>query len=582
MKSHDILRSCAATVTRLKRHRTRKSRAVLLALLICAAAVIRFALIALEWPASNSDEATMGLMAMHIAEGRNFPGFMYGQSYMGSAESYLAAPAFWLFGPSLVALRLPMVLLFLIFLLIMYVLARRLYDTRVALVSIALLALGSREMYGYESVTEGAIPETLLAGTILLLLGHRLLETADRGGDSARRRWMLAGWGLTVTLGLWSTMLVAPFVLASGVLVWLARRRRTGRAAPGGGWFMAGGLVVGALPWLVHDLTRPFGENSVHTLIELYLHGGTGLNGVRSAGLVSQVTNTVTTSLAYMTGGSAVAHLHSPPAWPLAFPGGWQPPTDNAIAMVWGLALIVLWSAGVVGALRTLHRRRGALPGDVANEGAGTADLRPRLYGRLAMLISAGLTTAAFAASPTASVAPAANVRYLVGILVATPAVIAPLWALRPANPFLARALRLGGLGLVVLTLAIGTMQAFRDAIRGHGESSNRQLIEALQHHGVSHIYSGYFDCGRLTFLSREKIICAVLFQGPGDSLTPGFDRYLPYRAAVQAYPRAAYVFRSGDPRNGILARSTCRWESRWQLVGYEIWQPAEPCGVAT
>jgi hypothetical protein len=196
------------------------------------------------------------------------------------------------------------------------------------------------------------------------------------------------------------------------------------------------------------------------------------------------------------------------------------------------------------------------------------------------MLCSAGLTTAAFALSPTPGVAPANNVRYLVGVLVATPALIAALRALGPAAPVLARVVRVGGLGLVVLTLAVGTVQAFRDATRGHGEAASRQLIRALQHNGISHIYAGYFDCGRLTFLSREQIICAVLFQGPGDSLRPGFDRYLPYRAAVEADPRAAYVFHSGDPRNEILARSTCRWQNHWQMIGYEVWQPAEPCGI--
>jgi hypothetical protein len=464
----------------------------------------------------------------------------------------------------------------------MYVLASRLYGTRVALVSVGLLTLGSRELYGYELVTEGAIPETLLAGGILLLLGHRLLQTADRSGHSARRQWMLAGWGLTVTLGLWSTMLVAPFVLTSGVLLWLARRRNLRLAGRGGGWAMTGGLIIGALPWLAHDLTRPFGETSVAALIDLYVHGGTGLNGGHSAGLVSQVTNTVTTSLAYMTGGSALAHPHSPPAWPLAFSGSWRPPTDNATATVWGLVLIMLWAAGVISALRTLRRRRTALPDEAADASAGTADRWSRQYGRLAMLISAGLTTAAFAASPTAGVAPANNVRYLVGILLATPALIGSLWALFPAAPRFARALRLSSLGLVVLTLSLGTVQAFRDAAHGPGEDTSRQLIQALRDNGINRIYAGYFDCGRLTFISQEQLVCAVLFQGPGDSLRPGLDRHLPYRTAVEADPGAAYVFRSGDPRNKVLARSTCRWQSHWQLAGYEVWQPAEPCGTAT
>ena len=46
------------------------------------------------WPQSyfDSDQAIFGLMAKHIAEGRAFPLFMYGQTYMLAAEAWLAAP----------------------------------------------------------------------------------------------------------------------------------------------------------------------------------------------------------------------------------------------------------------------------------------------------------------------------------------------------------------------------------------------------------------------------------------------------------------------------------------------------------
>ena len=45
------------------------------------------------WPQSyfDSDQAIFGLMAKHIAEGRAFPLFMYGQTYMLAAEAWLAA-----------------------------------------------------------------------------------------------------------------------------------------------------------------------------------------------------------------------------------------------------------------------------------------------------------------------------------------------------------------------------------------------------------------------------------------------------------------------------------------------------------
>jgi hypothetical protein len=547
--------------------KVRWSPSLALILLLVVAAAVRIGLLVREWPASNSDEGTMGLMAMHIAEGRHFPSFMYGQSYMGTAEAYLAAAVFRVFGPSLAGLRIPMLLLFLLFLVAMYVLARRLYGTAVALVSVGLLALGSRELYGHELVAQGAIPETLLAGTLLLLLGHRLLATPDDPSHAAAQRWRLAGWGATATLGLWSTMLTAPFVLTSAVLVWMTIRRRAA-ARPGGLWALGGGLLTGAVPWLLHDFTHPWRDGGVVGVMNIYLMGGTGLDGGQSAGLASQVTNTVTTSLAYVSGGSAIAHPYSRPAWPFGFSGSWRPPTDDAVATLWGIALIVLWAAGVATCIRALRRR-------------APEERSAQVYSRLAMLTAAGLTVAAFAAGSTPGVAPANNFRYIIGVLVATPAVIASLWSLRSVAPRVGGPLRAAVVGIVAITLALGTVQAYRDSARGPGEADRRQLIDALRRAGVTHIYSGYFDCNRLTFISREQIVCAVLFRDAAGGLRPGFDRYLPYRTEVRADPRAAYVFRSGDSRNTALARSTCHWQKRWQLAGYEIWEPAPDCPTA-
>ena len=56
----------------------------------------------------DSDEAVFGLMAKHLAEGRAFPLFMYGQNYILAVEAWLAAPMFLLFGASIPALKLPL------------------------------------------------------------------------------------------------------------------------------------------------------------------------------------------------------------------------------------------------------------------------------------------------------------------------------------------------------------------------------------------------------------------------------------------------------------------------------------------
>lgn len=58
-------------------------------------------------PQFDSDQAIVGLMAKHLSEFRALPVFFYGQHYMLGVEAWLAAPLFHLFGPSVTALKLP-------------------------------------------------------------------------------------------------------------------------------------------------------------------------------------------------------------------------------------------------------------------------------------------------------------------------------------------------------------------------------------------------------------------------------------------------------------------------------------------
>ncbi|MBA3295637.1 MAG: hypothetical protein H0U19_01770 [Acidobacteria bacterium] len=78
--------------------------ALVAGVIVCRSAIFVF------WERSHfdSDQAITGLMAKHLAEGRAFPVFWYGQSYMLAVESWLAVPLFVLFGASVTALKLPL------------------------------------------------------------------------------------------------------------------------------------------------------------------------------------------------------------------------------------------------------------------------------------------------------------------------------------------------------------------------------------------------------------------------------------------------------------------------------------------
>ena len=59
-------------------------------------------------PQFDSDQAIVGLMAKHLSELRALPVFFYGQNFMLAVEAWLAAPLFLLVGPSVTALKLPL------------------------------------------------------------------------------------------------------------------------------------------------------------------------------------------------------------------------------------------------------------------------------------------------------------------------------------------------------------------------------------------------------------------------------------------------------------------------------------------
>src|SRR5215470_15074742 len=80
-------------------------------LLLAFGLLLRLLLSALGWPATDSDESTMGLMARHIIYGSEHPVFFYGHAYMGALEAYAAAGAFTLFGASVFTLRLGTILM---------------------------------------------------------------------------------------------------------------------------------------------------------------------------------------------------------------------------------------------------------------------------------------------------------------------------------------------------------------------------------------------------------------------------------------------------------------------------------------
>lgn len=84
-----------------------------LAVAIVVVAVVARTFPFVWWPNAHfdSDQAIVGLMAKHISEGRAWPLYFYGQSYMLAVEPYLAAPVMWGLGPTVLSVKLPLVVI---------------------------------------------------------------------------------------------------------------------------------------------------------------------------------------------------------------------------------------------------------------------------------------------------------------------------------------------------------------------------------------------------------------------------------------------------------------------------------------
>ena len=97
-------------------------------------------------------------------------------------------------------------------------------------------------------------------------------------------------------------------------------------------------------------------------------------------------------------------------------------------------------------------------------------------------------------------------------------------------------------------------------------------LVQELLKIGATRIYSEYWTCNRLTFRSREQIICSVL----DDQLKPGFDRYMPYRFIVRAAPHPTYIFPLGSkPALALkqLMQSSSTPYRVYTFEGYVVYQ---------
>ena len=524
---------------------------LLAAAIIVLAVGVRVALIAGGWPGTDSDEATMGVMAKHILTRGEHPIFFYGQAYMGTIEAYVGAGMYALFGVSLFALKCGLILLYAVFMGIMYHLLSMLFDQRWALVGLLLFAFGSDAMLYHELSAWGGYLETLCFGALLTLLAVWLARTTGAG---MRQRWRVVGfaaWGLTAGLGIWSDPLVAPFVGLSGLLLvllcWAEVRHWLGAVA-------LLGLLIGVAPWIVYIVTAPtpaaaasFLQNPVTTQTKTVAPSVT-LFSVADT-VAQHVLGTVVIAIPNNTGANVFCpSLTVNQAWP---PTQWQSTGIQAcivVRSVWGsgfIALLLLTMIIEGRAFWALWRTSSVTRLD---------DEQQRLAitgGRLVALLGPSATILFFTISSSSSFAPWQYARYLISILIALPVMLGTLREFAGTHQRMQRPwgafLRYGLPSLLIGTFALASIATFGEIPAQ--QSQNRQqdaLIHTLIQQGDTRIYSDYWNCMWLIFQSNERIICTTLAVHSGQFQVTE-NRYAPYVAMVASAPHHAYVFPIGS-----------------------------------
>jgi 4-amino-4-deoxy-L-arabinose transferase-like glycosyltransferase len=512
--------------------------------LILVATLARLVLISQNWPVTNSDEGNMALLARHVAYNGEWPIFFYGLPYMGPIEGYIAAPLFHLFGPFTFTLRLGLLPFFFLFAICMYYLTRRLYTPGLALFTVILLCFGSNEVIARELKAVGEYPEIVFFAAAICLLSIWLARSTPLADSSSRPAlWRVLVYGLLgliVGLALWVDFLILPFI-GTGALFLLLFCRRELRSWAGSSLLL--GIVLGAFPLIIYNVTAPLDHNSIAVLLDIHSSGAS-----QHLPFLQQLVGTFLISLPSATG-------YNPLCSSNAFPYFHLPNHPASIPCIilhggWSTGYLILWLLATVPAARFvwLHWRGTSLL-----QPAWTFEERQQMIrqcGRLMLLFSALGTLLLYALSPIAATAPGPTARYLICLLVALPAVLWPLWkgtsAFLRASNWRTQTLLLVRGCLLLLILAVygaGTYRTFADIPNAQAAYKQQdELVQKLLALGATRIYSEYWTCNRLTFQSQEKIICSAL----DEHLKPGFDRYTPYRDIVRAAPHPAYVFPGG------------------------------------
>lgn len=442
----------------------------------------------LQWPRRlNIDEATAGLIGLHVLRGE-FPIFMYSVAYEGTPEAYLGALLYALFGPWPLAAKVVPFLFSCALVAVALLIGKRMAGWPGGLGAALLTALSPPFLAVYGNFPMLGYIEVVVIGSLVLLLA---LELATAETDGARRDRKLLLLGLLAGLGWWVHPMIVSYLGAAGLLLLLTLRRWVSR------WVAAVPLavVVGSLPAWVFDLHHSFWTFA-------HVRRGTQGDVLENAAKIPP--------LLLETLGLRTFQVR----------GAFTDPVP-VLAPVVGVLYLALLAILVLDLLRPRADEPDAL---VRRRGVQLLLLFPLLH---------------FTAFSLHDYAKYATTRYFFPLYSAVP-VLTAVALLRVAR--WSRVLAAGALGLLLLNNALTLGKAFQafEALRAKDWWRPDAAVAFLDAQGLTRTYADAWIGTRITFETGERLVVA----------DPSWYRYRPHFDWVNAAPRVAYLLSDRyDPR---------------------------------
>ncbi len=205
----------------------------------------------------SSEEAWAGLMGRHILDGE-FPVVYWGQSYMGTVESFFQSVFIYLFGTIPFSIRVYPLLVGILFIFVTFKIADEMYNRGVALITAAIVSIPT----AYLSICTSMVPPdqylaTVLVGSSAILLLHRIIYRPMPEEKRMRHYIMLgflSGFGFYIhILYIDYIGLILLFFFIQDKLFFLRK----------GFWALVLFFAIGSLPLIIYNITHNFDTFSV-------------------------------------------------------------------------------------------------------------------------------------------------------------------------------------------------------------------------------------------------------------------------------------------------------------------------------